>query len=283
MNRIILLTIIFINWVILSGCTMVISSQPPQTAATLAAMEQISVPYASTILPTQVPATNTPTVTASPTSSQSEATPTLEQNIISPSPTITPTQTSISITPTLTITPQESITSSTVTPTALDSTPTPTVPITPTEIASAVSTTGEGPTVYETALTIDTFDYEPALIPTTPEDLVYPYPRMDHNRVGPPSPKNYKAIVLENRYLQLTILPDLGGRIYRWIDKASGKNLFYENPVIKPTTWGNRGWWLATGGMEWALPLDEHGLSEASPWAYQLIQQVHPLRQLSGS
>ena len=272
MNRIILLTIIFINWVILSGCTMVISSQPPQTAATLAAMEQISVPYASTILPTQVPATNTPTVTASPTSSQSEATPTLEQNIISPSPTITPTQTSISITPTLTITPQESITSSTVTPTALDSTPTPTVPITPTEIASAVSTSDEGPTVYETALTIDTFDYEPALIPTTPEDLVYPYPRMDHNRVGPPSPKNYKAIVLENRYLQLTILPDLGGRIYRWIDKASGKNLFYENPVIKPTTWGNRGWWLATGGMEWALPLDEHGLSEASPWAYQLHQ-----------
>ena len=272
MNRIILLTIIFINWVILSGCTMVISSQPPQTAATLAAMEQISVPYASTILPTQVPATNTPTVTASPTSSQSEATPTLEQNIISPSPTITPTQTSISITPTLTITPQESITSPTVTPIALDSTPTPTVPITPTEIASAVSTSDEGPTVYETALTIDTFDYEPALIPTTPEDLVYPYPRMDHNRVGPPSPKNYKAIVLENRYLQLTILPDLGGRIYRWIDKASGKNLFYENPVIKPTTWGNRGWWLATGGMEWALPLDEHGLSEASPWAYQLHQ-----------
>ncbi len=71
----------------------------------------------------------------------------------------------------------------------------------------------------------------------------------------------------------MTILPDLGGRIYRWVDKASGQNLFYQNPVIKPTGWGQRGWWLATGGMEWALPLDEHGLSEASPWNYTIHQK----------
>jgi hypothetical protein len=109
-------------------------------------------------------------------------------------------------------------------------------------------------------------------VPTLPEDPVYPYPRLNHDQVGPPSPQTYRAIVLENRYLQLTILPDLGGRIYRWLDKASGKNLFYENPVIKPTTWGHRGWWLAIGGMEWALPVDEHGLSEASPWSSQLQQ-----------
>jgi len=76
--------------------------------------------------------------------------------------------------------------------------------------------------------------------------------------------------VLENRYLRLTILPELGGRLYQWIDKESGRNLFYENPVIKPTHWGIRGWWLATGGMEWALPLDEHGLNEATPWQYSV-------------
>jgi hypothetical protein len=130
----------------------------------------------------------------------------------------------------------------------------------------------QAPTIGEMTITINTADYQSALVPTVPDDPVYPYPRLQHERVGPPSPRQYRAIVLENRYLQLTILPELGGRIYRWVDKASGKNLFYENPVITPTTWGNRGWWLATGGMEWALPLDEHGLSEATPWNYQLYR-----------
>ena len=132
------------------------------------------------------------------------------------------------------------------------------------------SPTPAAPTASETTITLNTYDYQSALAPTSADDLVYPYPRMKHELVGPPSPRGYRAVVLENQYLQLTILPELGGRIYRWLDKASGKNLFYQNPVIMPTSWGNRGWWLATGGMEWALPVDEHGLSEATPWNYTI-------------
>jgi hypothetical protein len=132
------------------------------------------------------------------------------------------------------------------------------------------------PVVYETSLSLMTYDYQSALLPTTPDDPVYPYPRLDHNKVGRPSLRTYRAIVLENRYVELTVLPELGGRLYRWIDKASGHNLFYANPVLKPTPWGIRGWWLATGGMEWALPLDEHGLSEATPWHYTI--ERHPDR-----
>ena len=40
--------------------------------------------------------------------------------------------------------------------------------------------------------------------------------------------------------------------------------------MIKPTRWGYRGWWLATGGMEWAFPTDEHGLIEYRPWRYDV-------------
>jgi hypothetical protein len=127
--------------------------------------------------------------------------------------------------------------------------------------------------LVETTITINTADYQSALVPTSAGDPAYPYPRLQHERVGPVSPKEYRAIVLENRYLQLTILPGLGGRIYRWVDKPSGKNLFYANPIIKPTAWGYRGWWLAAGGMEWALPVDEHGLSEATPWDYALYRR----------
>ena len=133
------------------------------------------------------------------------------------------------------------------------------------------TTVSVAPQVRETSITINTYDYEPALVATQSDDPAYPYPRLDPNRIGPPSPRSYRALVLENRYVELTILPELGGRLYRWIDKASGKNMFYQNPVIKPTSWGYRGWWLATGGMEWALPVEEHGLSEASPWSVAVV------------
>ncbi|MCB9420405.1 MAG: DUF5107 domain-containing protein [Ardenticatenaceae bacterium] len=122
------------------------------------------------------------------------------------------------------------------------------------------------PTIYETSITIPTYNYEAAFLPTTPDDPIYPYPRLDPALVGPPSPRTYRAIVLENGFVAVTILPELGGRIYQWRDKATGRRLLYNNPVIKPTSWGYRGWWLAAGGIEWAFPVDEHGLNEWRPW-----------------
>jgi hypothetical protein len=123
--------------------------------------------------------------------------------------------------------------------------------------------------VHETAVTIATYGYELGFQDTQPNDLFYPYPRLDFEQVGPPVPRTYRAIVLENGYVSLTILPDLGGRVYRWVDKATGRHLLYENPVVKPTRWGYRGWWLAAGGIEWAFPVEEHGLNEWRPWSYR--------------
>jgi hypothetical protein len=115
-----------------------------------------------------------------------------------------------------------------------------------------------------------TYGYEDGFQPTGPDDSVYPYPRLDLSKVGPPAPRTYKAIVLQNGYVSLTILPELGGRVYQWIDKATGRHLLYENPVIKPTSWGYRGWWLSAGGIEWAFPVEEHGLNEWQPWNYSI-------------
>jgi hypothetical protein len=120
--------------------------------------------------------------------------------------------------------------------------------------------------MYQVELTIPTYDYEAGFVATGPDDPVYDYPRLDFSRVGPPTPRTYQALVLENGYVALTILPELGGRIFGWTDKGTGRQLLYQNPVIKPTQWGHRGWWLAAGGIEWAFPVDEHGLNEWRPW-----------------
>ena len=126
------------------------------------------------------------------------------------------------------------------------------------------------PTVYLTTINIPTYQYEQAFVPTAPDDPIFPYPGLDFEAVGPPVPRSYQAIVLENGFNSITILPELGGRIYRWIDKATGRHLLYENPVVKPTSWGYRGWWLAAGGIEWAFPLTDHGLVEYQPWQYTI-------------
>jgi hypothetical protein len=145
----------------------------------------------------------------------------------------------------------------------------PSPPATASKIASSMLAP-KAPVAYETTVNLTTYNYTQALQPSQPDDPIYPYPHLDFDRVGPASSQAYHAIVLENGYTSLTILPDLGGRILRWIDKATGKNLFYANPVIKPTQWGYRGWWLATGGMEWAFPVEEHGLNEWRSWNYHI-------------
>ncbi len=127
--------------------------------------------------------------------------------------------------------------------------------------------------VMESSLTLDTYNWQAGLITVTdPSDPVYPYPRLDAGRVTTKAPRIYATVVLENDYVQVTVLPEIGGRVIRWADKTTGRLLTYANPVIKPAmTWGYRGWWLGTGGLEWAFPVEEHGLNEYRPWRYELL------------
>jgi uncharacterized repeat protein (TIGR01451 family) len=102
------------------------------------------------------------------------------------------------------------------------------------------------------------------------------YPWLDWSRYeasGPqPIPHNYTALVVENPWLRLTFLPELGGRLYGVTVKATGEELLYHNPVIMPTHWGppEQGWWLAAGGIEWCLPVGEHGYESGVPWSYEV-------------
>jgi hypothetical protein len=133
-------------------------------------------------------------------------------------------------------------------------------------------------TVHETELTLSAYPYAAFLRERA--DPVYNVrllwlDRAAYEASNPrPQPRRFKAVVLENPYLSLTILPELGGRIYQCVFKPSGKNLFYQNAVLKPSYWGplrrEENWWLAAGGIEWALPVSEHGYEWGIPWSYAL-------------
>jgi hypothetical protein len=123
--------------------------------------------------------------------------------------------------------------------------------------------------VYTTSITLRAYDWRSALVPTTPDDPIYPYARLDFDRVGGPIELTTTVVILESANTRLTIAPEFGGRILRWLDKRTQRDVLFVNPVFKPTRWGYRGWWFATGGIEWAFPTNEHGLNEWEPWQYR--------------
>ncbi|KRE31505.1 DUF5107 domain-containing protein [Agromyces sp. Soil535] len=81
---------------------------------------------------------------------------------------------------------------------------------------------------------------------------VYPLPFIE-SVAHEPTVREWKAVHLENEYVRLMIMPELGGRIHVAYDKPSGRDFFYRNNVIKPALVGLAGPWLA-GGVEFNWP-----------------------------
>ena len=65
--------------------------------------------------------------------------------------------------------------------------------------------------------------------------------------------KEYTALYLENDYIKVMMLPELGGRIQRAYDKTNGYDFIYYNHVIKPALVGLAGPWIS-GGIEFNWP-----------------------------
>jgi tetratricopeptide (TPR) repeat protein len=82
---------------------------------------------------------------------------------------------------------------------------------------------------------------------------VYPVPFIDKVR-DHAEPRTYQSARLENEFIRLVMLPEIGGRIYLGQDKANHDyDFFYRNEVIKPALVGLAGPWLS-GGVEFNWP-----------------------------
>jgi tetratricopeptide (TPR) repeat protein len=84
------------------------------------------------------------------------------------------------------------------------------------------------------------------------EGRIYPYPLYD-TLTGKKVEKTYTLVTLENEYVRIGILPEIGGRLFEAIDKTNGYHFFYRQHVIKPALIGLIGAWIS-GGIEWNIP-----------------------------
>ena len=77
---------------------------------------------------------------------------------------------------------------------------------------------------------------------------VYPIPMRDVFR-SEKRDREYDSVRLENDYIRVVVLPELGGRIYEGYDKKADYHFVYKNQVIKPALIGLAGAWVS-GGIE---------------------------------
>jgi tetratricopeptide (TPR) repeat protein len=99
--------------------------------------------------------------------------------------------------------------------------------------------------------------------------VVYPHPiveKIEDTKTG----KEYNAVFLENKYLKLMILPELGGRIQMAWDKVKERHFIYYNRVIKPALVGLTGPWIS-GGIEFNWP-QHHRPSTFEPVDHSLAE-----------
>lgn len=95
---------------------------------------------------------------------------------------------------------------------------------------------------------------------------IYPYFR--YEGFTPKSEKRiWKIVEMENDFLKITILPEIGGKVWSVIDKISGKEMFYGNEVIKFRDVALRGPWTS-GGLEFNYGVIGHSPACSSPVDY---------------
>jgi tetratricopeptide (TPR) repeat protein len=81
---------------------------------------------------------------------------------------------------------------------------------------------------------------------------VYPLPVIDRIEVQPVE-HTWQAVHLENDFIRLMVIPEIGGRIHVGLDKLNGYDFFYRQNVIKPALVGLAGPWIS-GGVEFNWP-----------------------------
>lgn len=82
--------------------------------------------------------------------------------------------------------------------------------------------------------------------------VVYPYPVIE-SIADEKTDKEYEVVFIENEYIKVMILPELGGRVQMAYDKIRQRHFIYYNHVIKPALVGLAGPWIS-GGIEFNWP-----------------------------
>lgn len=138
-------------------------------------------------------------------------------------------------------------------------------------VAMVLSSFGQGPAkINEYQKVFKTYPFsDPDPIPEVGK--IYPYYRFD-GYTNKPVNKEWKVVELENDYIKVIILPEVGGKIWGAFEKTTGKSFLYYNQVVKFRDVAMRGPWTS-GGIEANYGIVGHTPNCATPVDYVTMKK----------
>jgi len=117
--------------------------------------------------------------------------------------------------------------------------------------------------------------------------VVYPYPVIEAIS-DKPVPHDWNVVYIENEYIKVMVMPELGGRIQMAYDKIKRRHFVYYNHVIKPALVGLAGPWIS-GGIEFNWPqhhrpstylpadstIEQHPDGSVTVWVSEMEKMFH--------
>ncbi|MGH3479159.1 MAG: DUF5107 domain-containing protein [Nocardioidaceae bacterium] len=84
-------------------------------------------------------------------------------------------------------------------------------------------------------------------------------------------PGDLRLVVLENDQLRVAVVPELGGRVWSLVHKATVRDLLYRNQVLQPANFGLRNAWFS-GGLEWNIGTRGHSPTSCAPMHTAIVE-----------
>lgn len=122
--------------------------------------------------------------------------------------------------------------------------------------------------ISEETIPLETYDFgKPNPVPIFKENpKIYPYFKFEEYE-HQSSKKDWKVVTLENDYIKVLVLPEIGGKVWGAIEKSTGEEFLYQNDVVKFRNIAMRGPWTS-GGIEFNFGIIGHHPGTATPVNY---------------
>ncbi len=133
---------------------------------------------------------------------------------------------------------------------------------------STITIQGQSVTITEEIKSLPTYGFgKPNPVPIVAENSkIVPYFKFEEYEQVPQN-RDWKVITLENEYIKVMVLPEIGGKVWGAIEKSTGKEFLYKNEVVKFRNIAMRGPWTS-GGIEFNFGIIGHHPSTATPVDY---------------
>lgn len=136
---------------------------------------------------------------------------------------------------------------------------------------AGVSAMAQQATVREISQSIKTYPFGDPNPIAEPSRSIYPYFRFDGFSAKGVD-QEWKVVELENPFIKVTLLPQVGGKIWGAIDKTTNREFVYQNSVMKFRDIAMRGPWTS-GGIEFNFGIIGHVPTTSTPVDYLTRQK----------